>query len=65
MKTPLSILFSFLLLGAISTALADSAIPNRIYRDDPHYNWENYWRIDTMTVPAAPPQFPQSSSRNR
>jgi YHS domain-containing protein len=27
MKTPLSILFSFLLLGAISTALADSAIP--------------------------------------
>jgi hypothetical protein len=45
--------------------MADSAIPNRIYRDDPHYGWENYWRIDTMTVPAAPPQFPQSSSRNR
>ncbi|HEX3064763.1 MAG TPA: alpha/beta hydrolase [Dongiaceae bacterium] len=50
---------------AVMRGMADSAIPNRIYRDDPHYGWENYWRIDTMTVPAAPPQFPQSSSRNR
>jgi esterase/lipase superfamily enzyme len=34
---------------AVMRAMADSAVPNRIYRDDPKYGWENYWRIDTMT----------------
>jgi esterase/lipase superfamily enzyme len=50
---------------AVMRGMADSAIPNRIYRDDPHYNWENYWRIDTMTVPTVLPQGPQASSRHR
>ena len=34
---------------AVMRGMADSAVPNRIYRDDPKYGWENYWRIDTMT----------------
>ncbi len=33
--------------------MADSQIPNRIYRDDRKYGWENYWRIDTITKPAS------------
>ena len=45
--------------------MADNAMPNRIYRDDPNYNWENYWRIDTVTVPATVTQGVHSSSRNR
>jgi esterase/lipase superfamily enzyme len=38
---------------AVMRGMADSQIPNRIYRDDKKYNWENYWRIDTMTKPAS------------
>ena len=34
---------------AVMRGMADSEVPNRIYRDDPRYNWENYWRIDTVT----------------
>ena len=30
--------------------MSDSAIPNRIYRDDPRYGWENYWRVDVTTI---------------
>jgi esterase/lipase superfamily enzyme len=36
---------------AVMRGMADSAVPNRIYRDDPRYNWDNYWRIDVMTLP--------------
>ncbi len=50
---------------AVMRGMADNAIPNRIYRDDPHYNWENYWRIDTVTVPASVPMGVQPSSRSR
>jgi esterase/lipase superfamily enzyme len=36
---------------AVMRGMADSAVPNRIYRDDPRYHWENYWRIDTVNAP--------------
>jgi esterase/lipase superfamily enzyme len=39
---------------AVMQGMADSQIPNRIYRDDPHYGWENYWRIDTVTTFSPP-----------
>jgi hypothetical protein len=31
-------------------AMADEAIPNRVFRDDPHFNWENYWLIEMATT---------------
>jgi esterase/lipase superfamily enzyme len=37
-------------LCAVMRAMADEAIPNRIYRDDPRYDWENYWLIETVTT---------------
>jgi hypothetical protein len=40
---------------AVMRGMADSAVPNRIYRDDPKYDWENYWRIDTVTKPNLAP----------
>jgi len=49
---------------AVMRGMADDAIPNRVYRDDPHFNWENYWRINTVTVTTPPPRV-QPSSRNR
>ena len=39
---------------AVMRAMPDGAIPNRIYRDDPKYGWENYWLIEAITpVPIA------------
>jgi esterase/lipase superfamily enzyme len=35
---------------AVMRGLSDGAIPNRIYRDDPRYGWENYWRVDVTTI---------------
>jgi hypothetical protein len=35
---------------AVMRGLSDGAIPNRIYRDDPRYGWENYWRVDITTI---------------
>jgi esterase/lipase superfamily enzyme len=37
-------------LCAVMRAMADEAIANRIYRDDPRYDWENYWLIETVTT---------------
>ncbi len=45
---------------AVMRKMADSAIPNRVYRNGRH---ENYWRINTMTM--VTPQRVQPSSRNR
>ena len=39
---------------AVMRGMDDDKIPNRRYRDDPHYGWENYWRIDTVTTLSAP-----------
>jgi len=39
---------------AVMRGMADDQIPNRIYRDDPKYDWENYWRIDTVTTLSPP-----------
>jgi len=49
---------------AVMRGMADDAIPNRVYRDDPKFGWENYYRINTMTVATPPPRV-QPSSRNR
>jgi esterase/lipase superfamily enzyme len=38
---------------AVMRGMVDGAIPNRIYRDDPRYDWENYWRVDTTTIPTS------------
>jgi len=35
-------------IGAVMRMLADDVIPNRVYRDDPRYDWENYWRINAV-----------------
>jgi hypothetical protein len=43
---------------AVMRMVADNAIPNRVYRDDPRYGWENYWRINAIaatTVVNPPP----------
>jgi esterase/lipase superfamily enzyme len=39
---------------AVMRAMADAQIPNRTYRDDPKFDWENYWRIDTVTTLSPP-----------
>jgi len=39
---------------AVMRGMADDQIPNRTYRDDPKYDWENYWRIDTVTTLSPP-----------
>jgi len=39
-------------IGAVMRKISDDQIPNRIYRDDPHYGWENYWRINGVTAPS-------------
>lgn len=49
---------------AVMRGMGDDAIPNRVYRDDPKYGWENYYRINTITVTTPPPRV-QPSSRNR
>ena len=39
---------------AVMRGTADDQIPNRVYRNDPKYDWENYWRINTVTTLSPP-----------
>jgi esterase/lipase superfamily enzyme len=36
-------------LCAVMRIMADGTIPNRVYRDDPRYGWENYWLIEAIS----------------